>query len=75
MEPVSFHLAITRRLIIFFFFGLGGFIFSIWAGSHFDDEKQRLLCATLVILGIIFLLGSLGLLIVTQYPATWGWWL
>ncbi len=68
----NFDSAIRRRLLLFLFFGFGGFILSIWAGGYLYDERP-LLGVALVILGILFILGSLGLLVATQYPTTWGW--
>jgi hypothetical protein len=68
----DFDTVFRRRLGILFLFGLGGFILTIWAGGNLDDDR-RFLRPALIGAGILSLLGSLGLFVVTQYSATWCW--
>jgi hypothetical protein len=68
----DFDTVFRRRLGILFLFGLGGFLLSIWAGSNLDDDR-RLLRPTLIGVGFLSLLGSLGLFALSQYRDTWCW--
>jgi hypothetical protein len=65
---------ILRRFLLAFLSLLLGGGLGFWAASNIYNQRI-LIGSLLACAGLLLAWSGLGLLIMTAYPATWGWWL
>jgi hypothetical protein len=68
MDPPYIHRMIISAVV--FLLSLG---FMLGAGEMFY-RKRYFVGAALVLGGCLLVTAGLGLIVITQYPSTWGWW-
>lgn len=68
------HPPIVRRFFIALGSLVGAFLCGFWSFKAFDD-KRLVLSATLVICGLLIGFGGMGILWVTGFRWSWGWWI